>query len=96
MGSLLDNEDKILEDVENSDIYLLHYFTEYGLLLPISRPDFAAYGLPKIERQDAIFFHNGPEGFWLGDNKKGWHRFDHDKFNLFLKLFQEKHDKRNI
>lgn len=96
MGSLLDDEDKILEDAENSDIYLFHYFTEYRWLLPVSRPDVAAYGLPKIERQDVVFFYNGPEGFWLGDKKRGWFQFDHNKFNLFIKLFQEKHDKRNI
>lgn len=96
MGSLLDDEDKILEDTENSDIYLFHYFAENKWLLPLSKPDVAAYGLPKIERHDAVFFHNGSKGFWLGDKKKGWHLFDHDKFDLFIKLFQEKHDKRNI
>lgn len=96
MGSLLDNEDKILEDVENSDIYLFHYFIEYKWILPISGSDFTADGPPEIKRHDAIFFHNSPMGFWLGDKKKGWHRFDRDKFDLFLKLFQEKHDKRNI
>lgn len=94
--SLLDNEDKILEDTENSDIYLFHYFAENMWLLPVCRLDVVAYGLPKIEQPDTVFFHNGIEGFWLGDKKKGWIQFEHDKFDLFLKLFLEKHDKCNI
>lgn len=93
MGSLLDDEDKILEDTENSDIYLFHCFAENKWLQLIPKPE---YGLPKIEQHDTAFFHNGSRGFWLGDKKKGWILFEHNKFDLFLKIFQEKHDKRNI
>lgn len=96
MGSLLDDEDKILEDTENSDIYLFHCFAENKWLQSLSRSDVIAYGLPKIKRSDTVFFQIRPGGFWLGDKKKGWIRFDYDKFDLFLKIFQEKHDKRNI
>lgn len=97
--SLLDNESKILSDIENTHEYIIYKYinsTEHCIFLssgPILK------GLPaRIDlKRDTLYVYNDYDFIWLGEFRNGWQSIPSTLYIKLMGIITEKmKDKMSI